>query len=107
MRNENKRNSPRVETTSGSYVLYVEGSGSIRDLSLTGVFVIDEDPLDVGTTISFEIRLSSSSIPVKGIVRRCVKNQGMGIEFVQISPEGKILLKSHLDTLARTAQPRR
>jgi len=25
----------------------------------------------------------------------------MGIQFVQLSPEGKILLKSYLDTLAR------
>ena len=107
MRNEDKRTSPRVQTSSGNYVLYVEGSGSIRDLSLTGVFVADEDPLPVGTAINFELRLSSCSIPVKGVVRRCIKREGMGIEFTQIGPEGKILLKSYLDTLARTAQPRR
>lgn len=101
MSKDDKRTAPRVPTSPGNYVIYVEGSGSIRDLSLTGVFVVDEDPLSIGTAISFELRLPTCSIPVKGIVRRSVPGQGMGIQFVQLSPEGKILLKSYLDTLAR------
>jgi hypothetical protein len=101
MTTENKRNSPRVQTNSGNYVIYVEGSGSIRDLSLTGVFVVDSDPLPVGTTINFELRLHTCLLPVRGIVRRSVPGQGMGIQFVQLSQEGKILLKSYLDTQAR------
>lgn len=101
MANENKRTAPRVQTSPGNYVIYVEGSGSIRDLSLGGVFVVDEDPLPVGTTISFELRLHTCSMPVKGAVRRSVPGQGMGIQFVQLSPEGKILLKSYLDSQAR------
>lgn len=96
-----KRTSPRLPTSPGHYVIYVEGSGSICDLSLTGVFVADEDPLPIGTAINFELRLPTCSIPVKGIVRRSVPGQGMGIQFVQLGPEGKILLKSYLDSLAR------
>jgi len=102
MGKDDKRTFPRVPTSPGNYVIYVEGSGSIRDLSLTGVFVIDEEPLPVGTTINFELRLHSVSLPVKGVVRRSVPGQGMGIQFLQLSPEGKILLKSYLDTTART-----
>jgi hypothetical protein len=102
MTTDNKRSSPRVQTSPGNYVIYVEGSGSIRDLSLTGVFVVDSDPLPVGTTINFELRLHTCSLPVKGIVRRFIPEQGMGIQFVQLSPESKILLKSYLDTQART-----
>ena len=102
MSKDDKRTSPRVPTSPGNYVIYVEGSGSIRDLSLTGVFVLDAEPLEVGTTINFELRLHSCSIPVKGIVRRSVPGQGMGIQFVQLGPEGKILLKSYLDGLARS-----
>ncbi len=102
MSTDDKRTTPRVATSPGNYVIYVEGSGSIRDLSLTGVFVVDEDPLPIGTTINFELRLHSCSIPVKGIVRRSIPGQGMGIQFVQLSPEGKILLKSYLDTVARS-----
>lgn len=102
MPTKNKRNSPRVQTSPGNYVIYVEGSGSIRDLSLTGVFVVDNDPLPVGTSINFELRLLTCSLPVKGVVRRSVPRQGMGIKFVQLSPEGRILLKSYLDTQART-----
>lgn len=101
MTKNEQRNSPRVPTTPGNYVIYVEGSGAIQDLSLTGVFVVDEDPLPVGTTINFELRLHSCSIPVRGVVRRSVPGNGMGIQFVQMGPEGKILLKSYLDTLAR------
>jgi hypothetical protein len=106
MSKSDKRTSPRVPTRPGNYVIYVEGSGSISDLSVTGVFVIDEDPLPVGTTINFELRLQSCSIPVKGVVRRSVPGKGMGIQFVQLGPEGKILLKSYLDTLARSSGTR-
>ena len=102
MSKNDKRTSPRAQISPGNYVIYVEGSGSIRDLSLTGVFVVDEDPLPIGTTINFELRLHSCSIPVKGIVRRSIPGQGMGIQFVQLGPEGKILLKSYLDTSARS-----
>jgi hypothetical protein len=89
MTTENKRNSPRVQTSSGNYVIYVEGSGSIRDLSLTGVFVVDSDPLPVGTTINFELRLHTCSLPVRGIVRRSVPGQGMGIQFASSARKGR------------------
>lgn len=107
MAKKDKRSSPRVQTSAGNYVLYVAGSSSIRDLSLAGVFVAEQDPPPVGTVINFELRLPSCTIPVRGVVRRSIPGEGMGIHFTQLSPEGKILLKSYLETVARSPQAKR
>ena len=101
------RSAPRVQTSSDHRVLYVAGSGSIRDLSLTGVFVVDENPMPVGTIINFELRLPSCSIPVRGVVRRSIPGEGLAIQFTQLSVEGKILLKSYLNTESRSLKGKR
>ena len=71
-----KRASPRFSAKSGNHVIYIEGSGAIPDLSLNGVFVLDPDPLPVGTHIHLELRLGGHGIPVKGIVQRSVAQEG-------------------------------
>ena len=91
-----KRASPRFSAKSGSHVIYIEGSGAIADLSLNGVFVLDPDPLPIGTHIHFELRLGDHSIPVRGVVLRSVAGKGMGIQFTELSREGKRRLKIHL-----------
>jgi hypothetical protein len=84
-----KRASPRFSARSGSHVIYIEGSGAIADLSLNGVFVLDPDPLPVGTHIHLELRLGSHGILVKAIVRRSVAEKGMVIQFTELSREGE------------------
>jgi len=95
-----QRNFPRFFDVPKAYVLMVEGSGGLRDLSIGGAFISDEDPLKVGTEINLELRLGDYSIPVKGIVRRSIHGQGMGIQFLEIPPEGKRRLKVYLAGLA-------
>lgn len=63
------------------------------------MFVADPKPLPEGTVIRFELRLPTCSIPVRGEVRRSVPGEGMGLQFLQLAPEGKILLQSYLDSL--------
>jgi PilZ domain-containing protein len=100
-----KRASPRFLAKSGNHVIYIEGSGAIADLSLNGVFVLDPDPLPVGTHIHLELRLGANGILVKGIVRRSVAEKGMGIQFPELSREGKSRLKIHLaNSIARSGQ---
>ena len=95
MGEEDKRASPRYKAKAGSYVTYVEGSGAIRDLSLDGVFILDPEPLPVGATIKFSLRLGTEDVPLQGIVRRSVDEEGMGIQFTDISREAKRRLRMH------------
>ena len=63
MAQSDKRASPRFSAKSGSHVINIEGSGAIADLSLNGVFVLDPDPLPIGTHIHFELRLGDQVSP--------------------------------------------
>lgn len=95
-----KRNFPRYLSPPGSYVVYQEGSGAVEDLSLGGLFIADRKPLRQGSFVNLELRLGSHTIPVKGMVRRSVPGEGMGIEFLEMPPEGKRRLKLFLANLA-------
>lgn len=91
-----ERASPRFRPKPGSHIVYLEGFGEIRDVSLHGVFVLDSRPLPVGTEFKFSFRFGNDDIPVQGIVQRSVDGQGMGIELTETSSEGKNQLKYHL-----------
>ena len=99
-----QRNFPRFLEVPKAYVLMVEGSGGLRDLSIGGAFVSDPDPLRVGTELNLELRLGEYSIPVKAIVRRSIFGEGMGIEFLEMPSEGKRRLKVYLSGVAAPAE---
>ena len=94
-----RRASPRFKAKPGNNVYYIEGAGAIRDLSLDGVFVLDAEPLPVGTSISFSIRLGNETVMLHGIVKQCVEQQGMGIQFKEMSKEARRRLRLHIATL--------
>jgi len=97
---EKRRPSPRLRASPGSHVSYVEGAGAIRDLSVDGVFVLDPEPLPVGTEFKFSLRFRDQEIPLQGIVRRSVDEEGMGIEFAGISREARRQLRLHIASLS-------
>lgn len=103
MSHNDKRSSPRFPTDPGTYVVYVEGSGAVRDLSLNGVFVVDPDPLPVGEHIQLELRVGGTGIRVHGIVRRSIPGQGMGIEFVDLGAVGRHHIQDHISRLAASS----
>jgi hypothetical protein len=90
------RASPRFRPRPGSHIVYLEGCGEIKDVSFHGVFVLDADPLPVGTKIKFSFRFGNDDIPVEGVVQRSVEGHGMGIELTETSAESKRRLKQHL-----------
>ena len=93
---EKDRRTPRYPAKPGTYVVYVEGTGAIRDLSMNGVFVLDSEPLPVGTSITFSLRTGAHDILLKGIVRRSVEEEGMGIQFVEMSSEARRRLRLYV-----------
>jgi len=95
-----KRTTPRFEVGNGVYVVYVEGSGAVRDLSLNGAFILDPQPLPVGEHLRLDLRMGHVSVLTDAVVRRCVPGQGMGVEFLNVNPEGKRRLRIYIADLA-------
>jgi hypothetical protein len=98
MTEKDKRASQRFNARPGDNVTYIEGAGAIRDLSMEGVFVLDAEPLPVGTSVQFSIRLGNETVMFHGIVQRCEEKQGMGIQFKEVSKEARRRLRLHIAT---------
>lgn len=104
MSQKERRAFPRIRLGPGTYVIYIEGSGAIKDLSLGGLFASDSDPLPVGTNLFLEMQLGNRRVPAQGVVRRSVPSEGMGIQFIRISSEAKSKLKMYLEDTEAAGQ---
>lgn len=94
-----KRATPRFQPKPGNHVVYGVSPAVIRDLSLEGVFVLDADPLPVGSEIHFTLRAGDQDISLQGIVRRSIDEEGMGIQFMNVSSESNRRLRIHIASL--------
>jgi hypothetical protein len=99
MPQKDRRATPRFLAKPENCVIYGDRSAPIRDLSLEGVFVIDPDPLPVGSEVAFTLRAGHQDITLDGIVRHSVVDEGMGIQFVNVSAVSKRRLIIHIATL--------
>jgi hypothetical protein len=93
---KDRRASQRFKAKPGSTVFYVEGAGAIRDLSMDGEFLVDSEPLPVGTKIAFSLMLGNETVSFQGTVRRSVAGEGMGIQFMEMPAEVRKRLLSHI-----------
>jgi hypothetical protein len=91
-----RRATPRFQPKPGNHITYGASSAIIRDLSLEGVFVLDSDPLPVGSEITFTLRVGDQDISLEGIVRHAVDHEGMGIQFTKVSPVSKRRLRIYI-----------
>ncbi len=94
-----RRATTRFQAKQGSQISYGASSAVVRDLSLEGVFVADPDPLPVGSELAFTLRAGGQDITLDGIVRHVVDQQGMGIQFVNVSAVSKRRLRIHIASL--------
>ena len=97
---KNRRAAQRFKAKPGSNVAYVEGAGPIRDLSTSGIFVLDPEPLEIGASITFSVSLGSETTVLQGIVRRSVPLEGMGIQLTEVPREIRRRLVSHFACLS-------
>ena len=100
-----KRIAPRLHVTAGNYVVYTEGSGAIRDLSVGGVFIEDGSPLPEGTVFGFDLRLGTELVPVRGVVRRSVTGTGMGVQFQGLAGESRNKVERFVAGLEKALLP--
>lgn len=99
MPEQDRRATPRFLPKPENCAVYNDRSAPIRDLSLEGVFVLDPDPLPVGSEIAFTLGAGSTDIALEGIVRHSEVDVGMGIQFTNLSAVSKRRLIIHIASL--------
>ena len=102
-RNE-KRRSPRYKPKTGTHIVYIEGSSTVKDLSEDGMYILNPEPLPAGSKIKFALRLGTIDIELEGIISRSTPQQGMMIQFVDISREAKRRLRIHFAELGPSTE---
>jgi hypothetical protein len=95
MLSTDRRAAPRFQPKQGDQITYGVTSAVIGDLSLEGVFVLDPDPLPVGSEVIFTLRVGDQDVPLEGVVRHSVDQEGMGIQFTNVPPVSKRRLRIH------------
>ncbi len=98
-RGQNRRVQPRVPGGDArvDYVEYVLPSAQVRDISRSGMFVLETRAHKTGDTLQVNLWLrSGEAIAVQCIVRRIEPSVGMGLEFVHLEEAGRRLLEEFL-----------
>lgn len=79
----------------------------VRDLSSSGLFLLDPHPLQLGHTVELRLAFGSGEpVVVSGMVRRVDPGKGMAIEFIHIDADARRRVKEfiassgHLDISA-------
>ena len=92
---DERRATPRFQAKPGGKFTYGMTPADIRDLNLEGVYVVDPDPLPLGSQLSFSLIAEGTEIELDGIVRH-VEEDGMGIEFTRIPAVSKRRLRIYI-----------
>lgn len=95
-----KRLFSRFPAKPGSYVSFQEGSATVLDVSLTGVFISDPKPFPEGTTFEFDLNLIDLTLHAKGRVCESIAGKGMGVRFLDLPPATSTRLERYLNILA-------
>lgn len=91
-----RRLNPRV--ADGYIVIqYVAPSPQVRDLSVTGVYIVDPRGLQRGQQVELKLQIGNEQpFVVRGMVRRVDPGQGMAVEFIQVDAAGRRQIKEFI-----------
>lgn len=101
-----KRITGRQPAKTGHYASYLNGAGAIRNLSQSGVFIEDTNPVEEGAKFTFNLHLGPDTLECEGIVRRSIPREGMGVEFLKISRDGRMRLEKYIIAMAKAKTAR-
>jgi len=74
--------------------------GRVSDLSIGGCFVEMPIPLKVDTSFEIALWLGDIKLRVKGEVASAAPGYGIGVRFVNTSPQDRELLQRHIESIA-------
>jgi len=90
----NRRIEPRVSNVNDVGVEYVTPGPKVRDLSVSGMYILDSHTLQRGEQIELKLRIGNEPpFLVRGMVRRVDPGQGMAIEFIHVDAAGRRRIK--------------
>ena len=75
---------------------YVAPSPKVRDLSVSGLYLVDARPLQRGQPVDLRLIINGEPILVRGMVRRVDPGEGMAIEFIQVDAAGRRRIKEFI-----------
>lgn len=95
-RDRDRRLDPRV-ANGVIEVEYVAPSPHLRDLSISGLYLLDQRPFQRGQPVQLKLGLGSlGTIVVQGMVRRVDQGTGMAIEFTQVDQADRRKIKEFI-----------
>jgi len=98
-----KRRYPRAKAPKGLIVAWEVGTqrsvSFIENLALGGLFIRTKQPPPVASPLGLMVQAPTGDFRARGIVRRVTPSQGMGIEFVSMTPEDRARLNKLLAPL--------
>jgi PilZ domain len=91
-----RRHSPRASQVQAQ-VECKSPAAQVRDLSLSGVYLLLPDPPPSGEELALRLSLrSGENIDARGVVRRLELGRGAAVEFTSLSPAARDLLAQFL-----------
>ena len=73
------------------------GIANTRDISVGGLYMITNAPLETGTPLFMRMSIGGEEIGLDGVVTYTDPNHGVGIRFQSLSEKNEALLKRELN----------
>lgn len=99
------RRHQRISLPQGMSVTWY-GSGQqqvsrVKTLSMGGLFLCGSNTLRVGAVLTLVFEVPGGMVLADAVVRNIVPGEGMGVEFIKMNPEIRVLLEGLLSRLLR------
>ena len=86
-----RRAHPRVSVNTDVWIgvdgMFTHTREQVKDISLGGAFIETSEIHSVGSILSLRLSLDLDVLTSTVIVRRSIPEQGIGVEFLDLSPE--------------------
>jgi hypothetical protein len=103
-----KRAHARIPTPRGVWVSWRDTTrqdvSRVREIGFGGLFILTPNPMAVGTVLTLLLSVPEGEIRAGAIVRNTFPDEGMGIEFNEISQEAFVRLEALLSRLRISMQ---
>ena len=104
-RRAHRRVSVTAEVWIGQEGFFSRGEERLKDLSLGGAFIEFEGRYQPGAIFNLRIALEGAFINSTVIVRRALDGHGVGVQFLDLSPESQEHLAGFLERCAAPQAP--
>ena len=88
-----RRKYPRIDLPKGIAVGWRGGgkfgTSNINSVSLGGVFIVTPDPVGAGSMLALIFDVPAGEVRARAIVKRSIPGKGMGVQFINMSPEDR------------------